>query len=199
MRAVPVPIRTFMVNTTPEQHPANYCESEMDSMGAVMCSIMVLNSVMERTGNRLIEEFDLTFPQWLALGCISHAGAEGISHSQLGQRLMLSKAPITGLVDRLERAGLVIRQADARDRRVSRAISTEPGIALWWRVKLKLREHSQEIFADCLSEADRTHLLSGLGRLLSAFATHDPTLSEFTKHIPGLVPQGVPADSSERT
>ncbi len=153
--------------------PIGASEEEIEMTGALMCQIMMLNSVIERQGNRLVEEHGLTLPQWLALGCIGHAGEAGIGHSQIGQKLMLSKAPITGIVDRLERAGLVERSADAHDRRVSRVTATPKGHETWWSVKNTLKGHSESIVGACLSSAEQEELLRLMGRLLDAFAQGD--------------------------
>lgn len=173
-------ILNYMKRMAPLDCPAN--EGEIQPLSAIMCSIMMLNSVMERTGNRVLEEHGLTMPQWLALGCISHAGGEGISHSQIGQRLMLSKAPITGIVDRLERAGLVERKSDARDRRVSLALATPQGCETWWRVKNALRSATESICGTCLTSQEQEQLLELLSRMMSAFAAHDPSMPEFVPH-----------------
>ncbi len=151
--------------------------------GAMMCQIMMLNSVIERRGNRMLEEHGLTLPQWLALGCISHAGDEGMTHSQIGQRLMLSKAPITGTVDRLERAGLVARRGDAKDRRVSLAVVTPKGIETWWNVKSTLRGHTDELIAQCLSSEEQETLLRLIGRMLDAFSSGADLNDLAPKHL----------------
>lgn len=143
--------------------------------GAMMCQIMMLNSVIERRGNRLLEAHGLTLPQWLALGCISHAGEGGITHSQIGQRLMLSKAPITGTVDRLERAGLVERRGDARDRRISLAVVTAKGIEMWWSVKNTLHSQTDALVSQCLSTDEQETLLRLIGRLQDAFSAETDT------------------------
>lgn len=150
---------------------------EVSLTGAMMCQIMMLNSVIERRGNRLLEEHGLTLPQWLALGCISHAGDEGIAHSQIGARLMLSKAPITGTVDRLVRAGLVERRGDARDRRVSLAVVTSKGIETWWNVKKTLHGEADATIAQTLSPPEQELLLGMLGRLLNAFSPAETSAS----------------------
>ncbi|RYX84102.1 MarR family transcriptional regulator [bacterium] len=144
--------------------------------GAVMCSIMVLNSVLERQGNRILEEHGLTLPQWLALGCVAAGGASGVPHAQIGSKLMLSKAPVTGVVDRLERAGLAERHPDAHDRRVSRVVITEDGLAMWWRVKNSFSTFSNDLFDGFLSEGEQEKLLELLGRMLGAFASRDPQI-----------------------
>jgi MarR family transcriptional regulator, 2-MHQ and catechol-resistance regulon repressor len=142
---------------------------------ALFCHIFLLNSVLERSANRRAEQRGLTLQQWLALGCIGHGGPQGVTHSELGQRLMLSKAPITGVVDRLERAGYVQRGADARDRRVSRIVITPAGEALWQEVRQALREHAAGLCAG-LSPDEQQTLLGLLTRLLNAAEGADPIL-----------------------
>jgi DNA-binding MarR family transcriptional regulator len=157
--------------------PQSVQQDEVLLSSAVLCHIMILNSVLERTANRYAEEHGLTFPQWMAIGCIGHAGPEGITHSELGQKLMLSKAPITGLVDRLERGGFVNRVADTLDRRVSRVVMTEKGESVWREVRQSLRENSQELCA-CFSTEEQELLVSLLSRLLNTVASADPTLEK---------------------
>ena len=147
---------------------------------SIFCHIFVLNSVLERTGNRVAEAYNLTLPQWMALGCIGHAGregaGEGLTHSELGQRLMLSKAPITGVVDRLERAGFVTRTTSPSDRRVSRIRTTEVGLQVWREVRDTMRAKSAE-HCECLGAEGREQLLSLLSRLLEQVASSDPMLA----------------------
>jgi len=56
------------------------------------------------------------------LTAVSHLSdsPEPLSMRELGQRLQLTAGAVTGLVDRLERAGHVIRLPDAHDRRRTR-------------------------------------------------------------------------------
>lgn len=170
------PISEFMRGIGPSHAPDGTpnCGPSVD--GAVMCSIMVLNSVLERHGNRIMEEHGLTLPQWLALGCVANAGESGAPHSAIGARLMLSKAPVTGVVDRLERAGLVERRPDAHDRRVSRVVITPAGSAMWWRVKESFAGFSDELFEGFLNHEELERLLDLLGRMLGAFAARDPQI-----------------------
>src|SRR5437868_5093593 len=49
------------------------------------------------------------------------------SGSELGERLQLDSATMTGLIDRLEHAKLIERQADATDRRINRVVLTARG------------------------------------------------------------------------
>ena len=164
----------YMKQLTPQSAPQDILPAS-----ALFCHICLLNSVLERAGNRCIEQHELTMPQWLALGCIGHAGQEGITHSQLGQRLMLSKAPITGVVDRLERSGYVFRAVDDKDRRVSRIVITPKGEETWLRVRHDLRERATEQCASLSNEEQQT-LLSLLARLLDTAASADPILADIS-------------------
>jgi len=147
---------------------------------AILCHILLLQSVLERTANRITETHGLTFTQWMALSCASHGGQTGITHSQLSRRLMLSKAPITGVVDRLEKVKLVRRMADRQDRRVSRIVITDEGLRLWDAVRDELEEHSRRLFAD-LPAPEQELLLPLLARLLSSAIQEDPMLAALTQ------------------
>ena len=52
---------------------------------------------------------------------------EGMSGSELSERLILDSAAMTGLIDRAESLGLVVRQLDKDDRRVNRISLTTHG------------------------------------------------------------------------
>lgn len=65
----------------------------------------------------LLKEFNVTLPQFDLLAALQHAGGTE-KMSALSQWMKVSNGNITGVVDRLERDGLVQRQAQADDRRV---------------------------------------------------------------------------------
>lgn len=158
-------------------------DREIELPSALLCHVMLLNSVLERQGNRVAEEHGLTLSQWMALGCIGHGGAEGVRHSELGQRLMLSKAPITGVIDRLERAGYVKRGLDPKDRRAARVVITPEGCAMWETVRADLEPSSHQI-CGCFSEEEQHLALSLLSRLLASTASVDPIVN-FSQNCPG--------------
>lgn len=65
----------------------------------------------------------LTVPQVMTLEEL--AQEDGLSLKELSQRLALSHSTVSGIVDRLEKRGLVHRAVDQRDRRVSRILLSE--------------------------------------------------------------------------
>ncbi len=52
---------------------------------------------------------------------------EGITQQELAQRLLVTKGNVCGLIDRMETAGWVKRQADPEDRRANRLYLTGEG------------------------------------------------------------------------
>lgn len=69
------------------------------------------------------------------------AAEEGTPSSQLAlaHRLVIDKTAVTYLVDDLERAGLVTRQPDPRDRRVRNVLATPAGRVALQRARTDLR------------------------------------------------------------
>lgn len=138
--------------------------------------IFLLSSILERSANREAERHHVTLPQWLALGCIGSEGDAGITHSELCNRLMLSKAPVTGIVDRLVRDGYVQRTIDCNDRRVTRIAINPTGIAVWQRVRDAMRDHA-EAHCENFSEEELKTAIALLTRLTANVVRTDPTMA----------------------
>lgn len=60
-----------------------------------------------------------------------YAAPGGITMGSLTRRLLVSGGNVTGVVDRLEKEGLVAREVDAADRRVYRVALTASGRAMF--------------------------------------------------------------------
>ena len=74
-----------------------------------------LESRIQSTVAEHLRSIGLSVPQCDVLTTLTEA--EGISQQELAQRLYVTKGNISGLLDRLERAGLVERRSIAADRR----------------------------------------------------------------------------------
>lgn len=68
--------------------------------------------------DRSLKPLNVTRSQWWVLAYLSRQ--DGMTQSQLAEELDLGKVAIGGLIDRLEKSGLVRREADSADRRVNR-------------------------------------------------------------------------------
>jgi DNA-binding MarR family transcriptional regulator len=74
-------------------------------------------------------EWDLGPSQFNVLNLI-HGSAAGLSQSDLSRELIVHRSNLTGLVDRLEKRGLVERKSAAGDRRAYRVVLTPEGARL---------------------------------------------------------------------
>jgi DNA-binding MarR family transcriptional regulator len=75
--------------------------------------------------NRRLRRFGITYNHLFILACLWEQ--EGVNVKDLAQRLHLDSSSLTGHLDRMERAALVVRQDDPDDRRAVRVFLTEKG------------------------------------------------------------------------
>jgi MarR family 2-MHQ and catechol resistance regulon transcriptional repressor len=109
----------------------------------------------------------LTSAQLNTLLVLRAAGPEGLLMGEIGRKLVVTKANVTGLVDRLERQGLVAR-AGGDDRRATVVHLTEAGVELLDRTIPRHAERLAELTGNLTDEEKRTlvRLLSKLRREL---------------------------------
>jgi DNA-binding MarR family transcriptional regulator len=96
--------------------------------------------------------------------------AKGVTPAELAEMSGVTRATMTGLIDTLERDGLVVRRPDAADRRMMNVVITDAGHA---KMESMLPEHFRRIgtlMAD-LSEEDRATLQRLLSKILDRAAT----------------------------
>jgi len=84
------------------------------------------NQIEQLLRNWSLNEYGITLPQFDVLAELDHATAPR-SMSQLSKGLKLSNGNSTGVVDRLQRSGLVERKAAGHDRRVQLITLTKDG------------------------------------------------------------------------
>lgn len=89
---------------------------------------------------------------------------EGQTHTELAARLGLARATLTRMLQRMERGGFVVRQADAEDQRVSRVYLTDHGHAVRSAVQAVWQVTERETF-EGLTEEERQVLRRCLLRI----------------------------------
>jgi DNA-binding MarR family transcriptional regulator len=88
------------------------------------------NLLMREARQRIASRWSLTLPQFDVLAELARADARGFTFVELSRLLLVTSGNLTGIVDRLERQGLVERRPDAKDRRVIRVALTGKGLQL---------------------------------------------------------------------
>lgn len=108
----------------------------------------LLRRAHQRATQIFLEVFDqagLTPTQWAALAQLAEAGSASQNH--LGRMTAMDPATIQGVIQRLEKRGLIERQPDPEDRRRTLLTLTEDGQA---QVRT-LRPNGARVTADTLA------------------------------------------------
>jgi MarR family 2-MHQ and catechol resistance regulon transcriptional repressor len=71
---------------------------------------------------------------------------DGVSQTGLGRLLITHRSNVTGLVDRLEQRGLVLRADNAGDRRAYRVRLTDPGHRLLKRILPEFHHLAEDVW-----------------------------------------------------
>jgi DNA-binding MarR family transcriptional regulator len=108
--------------------------------------------------DRCLKPLNVTRSQWWVLAYLSRE--DGMTQSQLAEELDLGKVAVGGLIDRLEKSGLVRREADATDRRVNRVFLEPKSKQLVARMRKVSHRMNEQILAglpnDKLENAAKT-------------------------------------------
>ena len=118
--------------------------------------------LLRRRFDAAAHRHDLTMPQWRIIAQLSHS--EGMSQVELAGVCETDPMTVSGLVERLEAKGLVLRLADPNDSRAKIVTITEKALSM----VSELRELAEEIYAEAfagVSDADRAVALSVLTRI----------------------------------
>ncbi|MCM2333563.1 MAG: MarR family transcriptional regulator [Anaeromyxobacteraceae bacterium] len=107
-------------------------------------------------------ELDLSAPQVHTLLALGHEGA--LAMGDLARRVAVTEKTITGLVDRLQRDGLVERRRDGADRRVIHVGLTAAGAALAGRLDAEVLQALTRLLSR-LGAADRRDLFRIIEKL----------------------------------
>ena len=102
----------------PVQHPPH----------ETLLGLVVTAGLLTKEGDRVLRPLVLTDSQFNVLALLRYQSDGGsLDQSALGRMLVVNRSNVTGLVDRMERAGWVEREADRDDRRVKRVRLTPEG------------------------------------------------------------------------
>lgn len=134
--------------------------------------VRILKQIMDGVKQNVQQEFkemNLTGPQGMLVGTLAHHGEMKIS--QLSEQMGLSNSTVSGIVDRLEKQGLVERTRSVEDRRVVNVNVTSD-------FKKIAQDHFNQIeakFQDILSETsseEADKIFEGLNLLKDLMERH---------------------------
>jgi DNA-binding MarR family transcriptional regulator len=141
--------------------------NSMDPRAVRACLALGLTTRdMRESFERFLSQYGLSNGRFLVLAVMFRTPDEAVSPSSLAHGVGVTRATMTGLLDGLERDGLVTRADDAEDRRKKLVRLTPQGQELIQRV---LPEHSRRTtrFAACLTCEEWVTLTALLARIQS--------------------------------
>jgi DNA-binding MarR family transcriptional regulator len=121
----------------------------------VMNTIRTADMFFDRIG-RLLRPLGVSAAGGLVLGILRDHGT--MSPSELGERLIVTRATVTGLLDSLERRGFVNRSANPADRRSLLVEVTPAGLAVVQELRTIVHRNERD-WMSVLSDAElRTYV-----------------------------------------
>lgn len=143
-------------------------QNDNDLHSQIVQTIFRIHNLLVRHGNsdQLAGAFGLTQQQWTLLSVLSEA-EHGMKMTDLGKILLVTKANMTGMIDRLERYGYVRRMTDAKDRRITYVVIEEKGRRFLQEIQLAKKVFLEGVFQSFSGEEQR-QLLDMLQRIFQA-------------------------------
>jgi len=122
-------------------------------------------TVLRRLESELVAGHDLPLASYDVLVQLSEAPDQALRMTELAERVLLSRSGLTRLVDRLERDGVVERQACPEDARGTLAVLTPKGLE---RLQAAWPTHLQGVssYVDRLEAREVQELAALLGKLV---------------------------------
>jgi MarR family transcriptional regulator for hemolysin len=97
--------------------------------------------------DRRLKYLGVSQASWMTIAVAAKARVP-LSQSELADRLAVEGATMVAMVDRLVKAGFVIREPSTTDRRVKRVVLTRAGNVLYDKVREEAAAFRKELLAD---------------------------------------------------
>jgi DNA-binding MarR family transcriptional regulator len=146
-----------------ERYPGASPKATETAMNLVRTADLLVKRIVD-----LVQPFDLTPSSGLVLGILADAEAP-LPPNQIAERLIISRASVTSLLDSLERRGYVQRLPHSTDRRMLLIQLTPKGRQIAHEFRLVVHQN-EKVWLATLSEDEQDHLISVLRRLQDALA-----------------------------
>jgi DNA-binding MarR family transcriptional regulator len=125
--------------------------------------VLATSGVLLRESQHFFRPLGVTEAQFNVLNVLANAPT-GLSQRELGDVLVVDRSNVTGLLDRMEKAGWVRREGHPRDRRIHRVMLTTKGRQLWAGVWPLYVAAVEKVVAG-LAHGDIKHALVSLATL----------------------------------
>ena len=132
------------------------------------CSHLIENHVRKSLGKR----FKTTLPRFDLMAQLERV-PEGLQMGELSRRMLVTGGNVTGIVDQLERAGLIVRTEDPADRRVYLVKLTKEGRRLFGQMAVEHESWIVDLFSG-ISKREQRALNESLSHLRAQLTRKTP-------------------------
>ncbi|MCB9578023.1 MAG: MarR family transcriptional regulator [Polyangiaceae bacterium] len=145
--------------------------TDSEDLDAIVEVIVYLYTESRRVTKGLAGRYGLTGPQLAVIKMLEPVGK--LSLSELSWKIRARNSTVTGIIDRMEREGLVKRRRSAADRRVVNIVLTDAGKKLASEISVEPVQIFRRVLSE-LSEGDAKEL----SRILTLLARRVRDLAE---------------------
>lgn len=142
---------------------------------AILEAVIYLYTESRRITKDLAKKAQLTGPQLTVVKMLESVG--DLSLSDLSERIRAQNSTVTGIIDRMEREGLVTRRRSKADRRVIHIALTKRGEALARQIPVEPMDIFRRAL-QTLSPTEARDLTRILTKLARAVTTHVQAMGE---------------------
>ena len=147
-----------------------YPDASPTATEAAMNLVRTADLLVKRISD-LVQPFGLSPSSGLALSIIANEEVP-LAPNEIAERLIISRATITGLLDSLERRGYVRRMPHSTDRRMLLIEPTESGRKVAHEFRLVVHKQQKQ-WLSVLPESEQRQLVETLHRLQSALVVEE--------------------------
>ena len=144
-----------------ERYPGASSKATETAMNLARTSDLLIKRIAD-----LVQPFDLTPSSGLVLGILADL-EEPLPPNKIAERLIISRASVTSLIDSLERRGYVRRAPHSTDRRMLLIELTDAGRQVAHDFRLLVHQH-QKAWMAVLTEQEQDQLVDTLHRIQTA-------------------------------
>jgi MarR family transcriptional regulator, 2-MHQ and catechol-resistance regulon repressor len=173
-RAGSFPWRGSPIGTTPLQNRRKFVlvrtivkiEYKKPAFLPTLRELVRCNQAFERYSAAHIRSLGLTPPQFDVIATLGNT--DGMTCGELGEKTLITKGTLSGVLDRLAERGLLARHEDRNDARRTRVALTHAGEAVFAETFLPHLSYCERAFSR-LSPSELKQLREGLEHLCNAF------------------------------
>ncbi len=131
-----------------------------------LLNIYYTANLIKKQADAFFKTFGLTDVQFNVMTLLHHHSSPegGLSQAQLSDKMLVNRANITSLVDRMEKAELVTRAAHSKDRRYNIIKLTAKGEKLFTKVEPRYLEQIRQVMSSA-TESEQKKLMAILEKV----------------------------------